>query len=98
MQPVGRGGTRPCYSPITRRYMLATGPSIRELGLCRPSVAWTRFPMPGITTLYTRWGNWVPLAALALWAGLLLTGGRSRRPAAEITEGHTPVVQEPVRT
>lgn len=54
-------------------------------------------PMPGITTPYTRWGDWAPLAALALWAGLLLAGGR-RRPVNRPAEVEAPVVREPVRT
>jgi apolipoprotein N-acyltransferase len=39
-------------------------------------------PMPGITTPYTRWGDWLPLVALVIWAGLLLIGGR--RPPGRI--------------
>jgi hypothetical protein len=30
--------------------------------------------MPGITTPYTRWGDWVPVAALVAWAVLCLVG------------------------
>lgn len=47
--------------------------------LYEPAVVVADLPMPGITTLYTRWGDWAPLAALAAWAGLVLVGGRGRR-------------------
>lgn len=39
-------------------------------------------PIPGITTPYTRWGDWVPLACVILWGALALAGaarGRGRR-------------------
>ncbi len=31
-------------------------------------------PIPRVVTPYARWGNWAPLAALMLWAGLCLRG------------------------
>lgn len=54
-------------------------------------------PMPGMTTPYTRWGDWAPLAALALWGGLLLVGGRTGRPGNRRAEASVSVVREPVQ-
>ncbi|HET9582315.1 MAG TPA: apolipoprotein N-acyltransferase [Gemmatimonadota bacterium] len=51
--------------------------------LYEPAVVVAELPMPGITTLYTRWGDWAPLAALAAWAGLVLVGGRGRRKRSD---------------
>ncbi len=36
-------------------------------------------PRTGITTPYTRWGDWAPFAAIAAWCGLCLAGPRRRR-------------------
>lgn len=33
-------------------------------------------PLPGITTPYTRWGDWLPIAALIIWMGLCIGYGR----------------------
>jgi apolipoprotein N-acyltransferase len=35
-------------------------------------------PRTGITTPYTRWGDWAPFAAVVLWCGLALFGPRRR--------------------
>jgi len=36
-------------------------------------------PMPGITTPYTRWGPWVPVASLLALGLAWLVGPRRRR-------------------
>ncbi|MGH7549628.1 MAG: apolipoprotein N-acyltransferase [Gemmatimonadota bacterium] len=66
--------------------------------LYEPAIVVADLPMSGITTLYTRWGNWAPLGALALWAGLLLLGGRLRRPTGASPGERATVVREPVHT
>jgi apolipoprotein N-acyltransferase len=55
-------------------------------------------PMPGITTPYTRWGDWVPLVALAAWAGLLLFGRKAFRAAGEPDLGASPLRRPRSRT
>jgi apolipoprotein N-acyltransferase len=36
-------------------------------------------PRPHVTTLYTRWGDWAPFAAVLAWGALCLAGPRRRR-------------------
>lgn len=36
-------------------------------------------PLPGITTPYTRWGDWVPFGAVIVWCGSALVGAIRRR-------------------
>lgn len=48
--------------------------------LYAPATVVAELPLPGIVTPYTRWGDWVPAAALWAWGLLALAGAaRARR-------------------
>jgi apolipoprotein N-acyltransferase len=66
--------------------------------LYQTAVVIADLPLPDITTVYTRWGNWVPMVALAVWAGLLLVGRRSRETVVEPRRERPAVVRQPVGT
>ncbi|HUP19129.1 MAG TPA: apolipoprotein N-acyltransferase [Gemmatimonadota bacterium] len=47
--------------------------------LYEAAVVSAELPIPGITTPYTRWGDWVPLVALWTWGLWALVGAARRR-------------------
>jgi apolipoprotein N-acyltransferase len=55
--------------------------------LYEPAVVVADLPMPGITTPYTRWGDWVPAGALVVWAVLFVVAMRARERDSRATGG-----------
>jgi apolipoprotein N-acyltransferase len=50
-----------------------------ETSLYTPAIVVAELPLSDITTPFTRWGDWVPLAAVVGWGALCLRGARRRR-------------------
>jgi apolipoprotein N-acyltransferase len=50
-----------------------------ETPLYTPAIVVAELPLSGITTPYTRWGDWAPFAAVLGWALLCLRRGDRRR-------------------
>ena len=57
------------------------GRVVAEAGLFEPAILRHRIQVSTRRTLYTRFGDWVPWAALLLSAGLMVAPRRRRRPA-----------------